>query len=641
MPFFVFVEHEKNTKDINMLKLINPKVSADFFKFPSKKKILFTISLVAGKWHKDDYGQYIVESVNVDLYMNHMSRAYLPGDIVSRMNKQFVPWNVGFTIKNFIKNATKAQESNHTTNTSGTQRVTFKSTTFKPSIDLVYDTFIDTENIPKEKWHAKKNDALDIFEYLRHIWWYKLFIYDIRSIYATNGDAIQLTFPIHHMLNLMCQIHYDQDVNVQQYKSYIYTQTDVSLDKLAIPYFRSRELVWKDYQFVAPDFLLNSIAGSEKLKNYNDPYPLSRVEPFTSFVKKLDTDKGGSNFWILPSQAITVTPKSIENVVSTWLTLKNVGKDKNFKKLNYITPPPRIAEDVSYLMENIENLKKRPDKVTDPVIDLLFYVEEVDSIFSNDKRIPLHTTVSLKRKRSETDDDYKKYKISSKSYLSQHTLKTLNVYTSTESAHHLVQVDSKGNIISDWNNSLPIRNLKLTIYEPKKMSTNRRYKVILNRDVNALDHEINPYSFKMSPDNINSLLNLTKGKTKLLATLAVINNLSTAITNFKPHDKNVWITCEGVVHSEMFTNGKIIPSVIKYFDLAPYLTAGDTSVNINFENDFNPQFDGKYKTFILNDVEDLYNLEIAFLNSDMEPLKFDEKTLFNNPALTFHFQVTK
>ena len=92
----------------------------------------------------------------------------------------------------------------------------------------------------------------------------------------------------------------------------------------------------------------------------------------------------------------------------------------------------------------------------------------------------------------------------------------------------------------------------------------------------------------------------------------MINNLSTAITNFKPHDKNVWITIEGVVHSEMFINGKQIDSVIKQFDLPPYLTVGDTSVNINFENDFNPQFNGMYRNFIINDIEDFYNLKLHF-----------------------------
>jgi hypothetical protein len=80
------------------------------------------------------------------------------------MNKQFVPWNVGFAIKNFIKNSDPDQSS-----------------TFEPSIDLVYDTVIDSENIPKYKWqwHSKKNTCSDIFGYLRHVWYYNFSIIGI------------------------------------------------------------------------------------------------------------------------------------------------------------------------------------------------------------------------------------------------------------------------------------------------------------------------------------------------------------------------------------------------------------------------------------------------------------------------------
>ena len=74
---------------------------------------------------------------------------------------------------------------------------------------------------------------------------------------------------------------------------------------------------------------------------------------------------------------------------------------------------------------------------------MLLYADEIESIFSNDKKIPLHTTVSLKRKRTRTENDYQS-KISSKSYLSKHSLNKINVYATTESGDYLYQVNKVG-----------------------------------------------------------------------------------------------------------------------------------------------------------------------------------------------------
>ena len=42
---------------------------------------------------------------------------------------------------------------------------------------------------------------------------------------------------------------------------------NIAIGKIPLPYFYSSEMVWKDYQFQAPDFLFNALnSGDENMK---------------------------------------------------------------------------------------------------------------------------------------------------------------------------------------------------------------------------------------------------------------------------------------------------------------------------------------------------------------------------------------
>ena len=643
LPFMIFVEHMNNTKDPKMLNLIDPDNSNVLFNglFPdntiNERKITYRIT---PEIYTIDNGIYDVRTVKVELYLQNMVKSPLvAGDKRNLAYKQFVPWNVGLAVESFIQKCSSALEITWTPG--GTYHWT--ETTFKPIIDLVYRTCIDAQMSTNPTLPNDKNDTKILNGFLQETVFYYLTQKAITSDYLKPNKSGLPLFPPHHFLNLMTQIYYPVDQTTTHYKTYQYRMSGIPVKQIPFPYHRSREVVWKDYQFRAPDFLHNALYGGDsKLKAKNIPYPIDTI--YKPTIPADIAPKGsGENFWILPSLTSDMTMdvyKKVANMfVSPYPYPNEDGSTKSTGMLTITTStPPKASDDLFFLTQSKDSMVLNPN-VGDPYVELLFYMKEIEPVISNDIQPPLNSTLFLKRKRAPTDDDYNKCKIASKSYLNQSDISQLNVYSSTDSGGILYQVDAQGNIINNWTQSLPIRNLKLSIYEPMANIGNKRYTVVLQRERTKFDVEKNPYTFKMSAENIRSIAGLSRSKRKYLCTLAIINGMSTQIKNFKPLDKNMWITIDGIEQQAVFLNSQVMDNVIMTVDMAPYIALGDSSVNINFENETNPQFDGLYRKFVINDADDFGHLYVTFYNSDHERLIFDETTVYNNPSLTFYFQI--
>ncbi len=641
LPFMIFVEHVNNTKDVNMLKLIDPNSSDEYFSVGvgdiNPRKITYRITPMIFTLVN---GVYDVRDVKVDLYLqNFILTTWTPQWSQDQRNlayKQFVPWNVGFAVESFINNCAESWECRWLTSSI----TPWIPTTFKPLIDLVYRTCISNVQPPPQEYinRTDKNDTSILNGFLQNSVKTYMNANGINSINLPLKNGLPL-FPPHHFLNLMTQIFYPVPQNAVHFKTYKYTRFDVRTSQIPIPFYKSREVVWKDYQFRAPDFLHNSLSsGNGTLKALNIPYGLGTA---TIPDKPIDIAPrvNGPNFWILPSLTASLTLENYQKTALSFLAPYPTRNDNTTSTMTISTnPPPKANDDVFFLTKNRDAMMLNPN-TGDPYVELLFYLKEIEPVISNDIQPPLNSTLFLKRKRAPTDDDYNKCKIASKSYLNQSDISQLNVYSSTDSGGILYQVDAQGNIINNWTQSLPIRNLKLSIYEPMANIGNKRYTVVLQRERTKFDVEKNPYTFKMSAENIRSIAGLSRSKRKYLCTLAIINGMSTQIKNFKPLDKNMWITIDGIEQQAVFLNSQVMDNVIMTVDMAPYIALGDSSVNINFENETNPQFDGLYRKFVINDADDFGHLYVTFYNSDHERLIFDETTVYNNPSLTFYFQI--
>ena len=156
-----------------------------------------------------------MEEVNIDLYLMSMEDSKTFFSNAMRF-KQFVPWNVGFAVKHFIANATKMEEcqDNPVTKVDNQTPVsnvsTFTPTSFKPNIHLIYNTCIDNKVESISPLAPYKNDAVNLNSHLKKSIALYMKSQNIVSENLKWDKNLLPELPIHHILNLMCQIHYDR-----------------------------------------------------------------------------------------------------------------------------------------------------------------------------------------------------------------------------------------------------------------------------------------------------------------------------------------------------------------------------------------------------------------------------------------------
>ena len=272
------------------------------------------------------------------------------------------------------------------------------------------------------------------------------------------------------------------------------------------------------------------------------------------------------------------------------------------------------------------------------------YSDDIKTIYSNEKMISLYATAYIAKLSSTFQKMYYTWKNSSKQLLKQNRYKEITFETKGINGNNFFQLDVNENVITNNDNSKPLKNVLLYIYEP--MGTfNGNYSVLfLYRNQNFLNNEINPFTLSVSTAIVNDFKNLNKGgktRKRFYGIITEIQNINVQAINYSSNtDKYILIKFEQAQKCDVVLNNKYEEGIVCLINLSDYITNSDAIINVDLYKNYESGYNGKMRYFEFNDLEDLTNFRCSFYNSKMELLQYSltDKNYFN-PTFKIHFAI--
>ena len=146
---------------------------------------------------------------------------------------------------------------------------------------------------------------------------------------------------------------------------------------------------------------------------------------------------------------------------------------------------------------------------------------------------------------------------------------------------------------------------------------------ILHKDWKKVN-EKNPLLLEVENESIDECLK-RYGEKEVECVIRQILFMSSNVLNFPhEHDRAVHVQFENVISQIVFLNNKLVENVVCSFDMNDYEQSGrDGYIHVSL-NILEPQIDGVLRTFVLKQIKLLQKTKCTFLNSNKEPLIFED-----------------